>query len=210
MSRNSPMSMPNTLRGPYALRADFTMPSRRACLASILMVTATAAAPGMLLAAKEPSQYELDKAKLTWRTHINKQFRYRVELPADPAQSVESTPDDPSQEHLAEVMFDRMTIAVRTWEARGRRLMAPDECMRMIESFSKAMQMTYGVEPKVETIALDGSHGREDLFTFKDSVMQHRTYAHGGRVIQLLVAYPPQDAVAGPVAQRVLTSFGLL
>jgi hypothetical protein len=118
-------------------------------------------------------------------------------------------PDGSSQEHLAELMFDRMTIAIRTWEARGRRPMMADESFRMIQGFAKAMEATYGVQPKVSSIILDGSHGREDVFSFKDTVMHHRTYAHRGRIVQLLVSYSPQDAAAAAVAQRVLASLSL-
>jgi len=179
---------------------------RRACFAAVLVIATAVLSPGPIWGAEGLRQYELNESTLVWRTHFNKEFKYRIELPGDMENLVENMPDGLSQEHLAELMFDRMTIAIRTWEARGRRPMAADESMRMIQQFARAMELTYGVAPKVSSIILDGSHGREDIFSFKDTVMHHRTYAHGGRIIQLMVSYSPQDPVTVTVAQRVLAS----
>ena len=85
--------------------------SRRACLARLaalpLATAALASFPAPVLAQRK-HEYKFDPANLAWRAYRRDDFRFHLDMPADPA--IDENPEP--KEMTAEVMFDRVTFGV--------------------------------------------------------------------------------------------------
>jgi hypothetical protein len=162
------------------------------------------------VAAQTKLEYKFDPAKLTWQEYRRADLGFRVEFPAEPMITVNESPDKRSKEIFLEAMFDRATFGMTVWEFPGRGRMTQEQANETLGHIARSLQLTFGLEPRVSQFTMSGAPGREDIFEFKDSIMQYRAVVYSGRVIQISFARDLPDVDIQPAGERFLISFTLL
>jgi hypothetical protein len=176
-----------------------------AIVVSAILVSLTAPVAG-----QTKHEYEFDPAKLIWQEYRRADLGFRVEIPGEPMVTINGSPGQRSTETFADVMFDRVTFGVTIWEYPRRVGMTLQQANETLDHIARGFQGTYGVEPKVTRFTMNGAPGREDIFEFKDSIIQYRAVVHGGRVIQISFARELPDVDIMPAGDYFLRSFTLL